>query len=91
MKDWGSSRIMPDFKLPGPNPFVPKDLSVIVPKKKVLKPGEKVAPPNVVDNLAEAGGWKVCAGRNLLVDTSRTLRLIGDDVHLLCVRGVLIF
>lgn len=58
-KEWGSPRAIPELALPGPNPFVPENLSVIVPKGKVLKAGEKVEPPKVVENLSQAGVWQV--------------------------------
>lgn len=63
-QEWGSPRAIPELKLPGPNPFVPENLSVIVPKGKVLKPGEKVAPPLVVKTPPNAGVWKVRRNKN---------------------------
>eukprot|EP00904_Undaria_pinnatifida_P012432 jgi/Undpi1/8319/HiC_scaffold_25.g10788.m1 len=58
-KEWSSPPVISELKLPGPNPFVPQDLSVIVPKGRVPKPGEKTEPPNLVENLPDAGVWKV--------------------------------
>lgn len=70
-KEWSSPPVIPELKLPGPNPFVPKDLSVIVPKGRVPKPGEKAVPPEVVKNLQDAGVWKVKALlRGSIVNTS---------------------
>lgn len=58
-KEWSSPPVIPELKLPGPNPFVPQDLSVIVPKGRVPKPGDKVVPPKLVKNLEDAGVWQV--------------------------------
>ena len=61
VRDWSSPRAIPELKLPGPNPFIPQMLSVIVPRGKILKAGEKVEPPKVVENLPDAGMWRVRA------------------------------
>ncbi|CAN0276459.1 unnamed protein product, partial [Scytosiphon promiscuus] len=42
------------------NPFLPENLEVIVPAKKLPKPGASIAPPTVVEPLpADGGVWKV--------------------------------
>lgn len=63
-KEWCEPPVIPALKLPGPNPFVPRDLSVIKPKGRVVKPGEKLEAPSVVLVFPTTAGWKV---RNLRV------------------------
>ncbi|CAM9761157.1 unnamed protein product [Pylaiella littoralis] len=58
-KEWCSPPVIPSLKLPGPNPFVPRDLSVIKPKGRVVKPGEKVQAPSPVVVIPTTAGWKV--------------------------------
>ena len=59
-KEWCEPPVIPALKLPGPNPFVPRDLSVIKPKGRVVKPGEKIEAPAVVLVFPTTAGWKVC-------------------------------
>ncbi len=58
-KEWCLPPVIPALKLPGPNPFVPRDLSVIKPKGRVVKPGDKTDPPSEVEVLPTTAGWKV--------------------------------
>ncbi|CAM9523358.1 unnamed protein product, partial [Ectocarpus sp. 12 AP-2014] len=58
-KEWCSPPVIPALKLPGPNPFIPRDLSVINPKGRVVKPGDKIAAPAVVMVFPTTAGWKV--------------------------------
>lgn len=51
--------MIPALRLPGPNPFVPRDLSVIKPKGRVIKAGEKVEAPASVLVFPTTAGWKV--------------------------------
>ncbi|CAM9610251.1 unnamed protein product [Scytosiphon promiscuus] len=58
--EWIAPAAIDALELRGPNPFIPEDLSVIVPDGKPPKPGEKLDPPTVVESLAADGGaWKV--------------------------------
>eukprot|EP00752_Nemacystus_decipiens_P006180 g5577.t1 len=58
-KEWCEPPVIPALKLPGPNPFVPQDLSVIKPKGRVVKPGDKLEAPSVVLVFPITAGWKV--------------------------------
>ncbi|CAB1100827.1 unnamed protein product [Ectocarpus sp. CCAP 1310/34] len=58
-EQWKAPPAIPEFKLPGPNPFIPEDVRVIVPDGKLPKPGEAIDPPTVVENLSNDGVWKV--------------------------------
>lgn len=58
-KEWCEPPVIPALKLPGPNPFVPRDLSVIKPKGRVVKPGEKLEAPAVVLVFPTTAGWRV--------------------------------
>ncbi|CAM9553710.1 unnamed protein product [Scytosiphon promiscuus] len=57
-KTWCEPPAIPSLKLPGPNPFVPRDLSVIKPKGRVVKPGDKIEAPSVVVVFPGTAGWK---------------------------------
>ncbi|CAM9471198.1 unnamed protein product [Ectocarpus sp. 8 AP-2014] len=65
-KEWCSPPVIPALELPGPNPFIPRDLSVINPKGRVVKPGDKIAAPAVVMVFPTTAGWRV---RHKLDDT----------------------
>ncbi|CAN0120298.1 unnamed protein product [Ectocarpus sp. 6 AP-2014] len=58
-EEWKAPPAIPEFKLPGPNPFIPEDVRVVVPDGKLPKPGEAIDPPKVVENLSNDGVWKV--------------------------------
>lgn len=63
VKEWSKPPVLSELSLPGPNPFVPQDLSVIVPKGRVLKPGEKAKPPKVLQLPSDDVVWKVSSDR----------------------------
>lgn len=62
VKKWTEPPSIPDLTLPGPNPFVPEDLSVIIEKKRTVRPGDGVPPPKVVQLRGE-DVWTASDGR----------------------------
>ncbi|CAM9610322.1 unnamed protein product [Scytosiphon promiscuus] len=59
-EEWSSPSAIDTLQLQGPNLFLPENLEVIVPEKKLPKPGESIAPPTVVEpSPADDGVWKV--------------------------------
>ncbi|CAM9437400.1 unnamed protein product, partial [Ectocarpus fasciculatus] len=57
-EEWRAPPAIPELKLPGPNPFIPEDVRVIVPDGKLPKPGEAIDPPTLVETLPNDGVWK---------------------------------
>ncbi|CAM9240500.1 unnamed protein product, partial [Discosporangium mesarthrocarpum] len=57
LQEWSNPPLLPELALPGPNPFIPGRLDVIVKKARVPKPGDKPIPPKMLDNVK--GVWQI--------------------------------